>query len=150
MVDYLIFVYPWLTVGHIISIITWMAGIFYLPRLFVYHSESVVVSSETDTLFIMMERKLLKIIMTPAMVATWGFGVGLAAIPGIIDWSEAWPWVKLLSVLCMTAFHFWLIRCQGLFEQQENKVSGRTFRIMNEVPTVLLFIIIIMIIIRPF
>ena len=150
MVDYLIALYPWLKVGHIISLITWMAGIFYLPRLFVHHSENVVVPSDTDTLFRMMERKLLNIIMTPAMVATWGFGIGLAAIPNTIDWSEAWAWIKLVSVLCMTIFHFWLMRRQNVFEQQKNKVSGKIYRIMNEVPTVLLFIIIIMVIIRPF
>ena len=150
MDDYLITLYPWLKVGHIISLITWMAGIFYLPRLFVYHSESVVIPSDTDILFRMMERKLLNIIMTPAMIATWGFGIGLAAIPNIIDWSEAWPWIKLVSVLCMTIFHFWLMARQNIFEKQKNKVSGKTYRIMNEAPTVLLFIIIIMVILRPF
>ena len=150
MVDYLIALYPWLKVGHIISLITWMAGLFYLPRLFVHHSESVVVPSDTDILFRIMERKLLKIIMTPAMVATWVFGIGLAAIPNIIDWSDAWPWIKLVSVLCMTIFHFWLMGRQNVFEQQKNKISGKTYRIMNEIPTVLLFIIVIMVIIRPF
>ena len=150
MVDYLIALYPWLKVGHIISLITWMAGIFYLPRLFVHHSESVAVPSNTDVLFRMMERKLLNIIMTPAMIATWGFGIGLAAIPDLINWREAWPWIKLLSVLCMSAFHFWLMKRQNSFEQQNNNISGKTYRIMNEVPTVLLFIIIIMVIIRPF
>ena len=150
MVDYLIALYPWLKVGHIISLITWMAGIFYLPRLFVHHSESVVVPSDTDILFRSMERKLLNIIMTPAMIATWGFGIGLAAIPDLIDWSATWPWIKLICVLCMSAFHFWLMRRQNSFEQQNNKISGKTYRIMNEIPTVLLFIIIIMVIIRPF
>ena len=150
MVDYMITFYDWLKVGHIISLITWMAGIFYLPRLFVHHSESVVVPSDTDILFRSMERKLLNIIMTPAMIATWGFGIGLAAIPDLIDWSKAWPWIKFLSVLCMSAFHFWLMKRQNSFEQQNNKISGKTYRIMNEVPTVLLFIIVIMVIIRPF
>ena len=98
----------------------------------------------------MMERKLLYVIMTPAMFASWGFGTGLAVIPGAIDWSLAWPWAKLLSILCMTAFHFWLMTCQKVFEQEKNKLSGRTYRIMNEVPTVLLFIIITMVVVRPF
>ena len=150
MGDYLIGLYPWLKAGHIISVITWMAGIFYLPRLYVHHSESVIVPSPTDVLFRMMEKKLLNIIMTPAMIATWGFGTGLALIPGIIDWSLIWPWVKLLSILCMTAFHFWLMTRQKVFEQEKNKLPGRTYRIMNEVPTVLLFIIIIMVVVRPF
>jgi putative membrane protein len=73
-----------------------MAGIFYLPRLFVHHSEKVNIPSDTDTLFSMMESKLLKVIMTPAMIATWGFGLSLAIIPGVLDWSEVWPWVKLI------------------------------------------------------
>jgi putative membrane protein len=150
MGDYLIELYPWLKVGHIISIITWMAGIFYLPRLFVHHSESVAIPSATDVLFKMMERKLLYVIMTPAMFASWGFGTGLAVIPGAIDWSLAWPWAKLLSILCMTAFHFWLMARQKAFEQGKNKLRGRTYRIMNEVPTALLLVIVIMVIVRPF
>ena len=84
MMDYLISVYPWLKAGHIISVISWMAGIFYLPRLFVHHSEKVNIPSDTDTLFSMMESKLLKVIMTPAMIATWGFGLSLAIIPGAV------------------------------------------------------------------
>ena len=150
MDNYLIVLYPWFKAGHVISVITWMAGIFYLPRLYVHHSESVVVPSATDVLFRMMERKLLNVIMTPAMLATWGFGVGLALTPGIIDWNAGWPWIKLLSILCMTAFHYWLLIRQRIFEQEKNKVTGRTYRIMNEVPTVLLLIITIMVIVRPF
>ena len=150
MGEYLIGLYPWLKVGHIISVIAWMAGIFYLPRLYVHHSESVVVPSATDVLFKMMERKLLYVIMTPAMFASWGFGAGLAVIPGTIDWSLAWPWAKLLSILCMTTFHFWLMVRQRAFEQGKNKLRGRMYRIMNEVPTVLLLVIVIMVIVRPF
>ena len=150
MVDYLIALYPWLKVGHIISLITWMAGIFYLPRLFVHHSESVAVPSNTDVLFRMMERKLLNIIMTPAMIATWGFGIGLAAIPDLINWSEAWPWIKLPSVLYMTAYHASLMRRPNCFDQQNNKISGKTYRIIHDIPTVLLFIIVIIVIVRPF
>ena len=86
MMDYLIALYPWLKAGHIISVISWMAGIFYLPRLFVHHSEKVSVPSDTDRLFSMMESKLLKVIMTPAMIATWAFGVTLAVITGVLDW----------------------------------------------------------------
>ena len=81
MIDYLIAMYPWLKAGHIISVISWMAGIFYLPRLFVHHSEKVEVPSQTDRLFSIMESKLLKVIMTPAMLTTWGFGLSLAVIP---------------------------------------------------------------------
>lgn len=150
MIDYLIVMYPWLKAGHIISVISWMAGIFYLPRLFVHHSEKVEVPSQTDRLFFMMESKLLKVIMTPAMLATWGFGLSLAVIPGVLDWSDIWPWVKLMSIIAMTWFHFWLAKRQRDFELGDNQLSGKTYRIMNEVPTVLLLVIVIMVVVRPF
>ena len=150
MMDYLIAMYPWLKAGHIISVISWMAGIFYLPRLFVHHSEKVEVPSQTDRLFSMMESKLLKVIMTPAMLATWGFGLSLAVIPGVLDWSDIWPWVKLMSIIAMTWFHFWLAKRQRDFELGDNQLVGKTYRIMNEVPTVLLLVIVIMVVVRPF
>ena len=150
MIDYLIAMYPWLKAGHIISVISWMAGIFYLPRLFVHHSEKVEVSSQTDRLFSMMESKLLKVIMTPAMLATWGFGLSLAVIPGVLDWSDIWPWVKLMSIIAMTWFHFWLAKRQRDFELGDNQLTGKTYRIINEVPTVLLLVIVIMVVVRPF
>ena len=150
MTDYLIAMYPWLKAGHIISVISWMAGIFYLPRLFVHHSEKVEVLSQTDRLFSMMESKLLKVIMTPAMLATWGFGLSLAVIPGVLDWSDIWPWVKLMSIIAMTWFHFWLAKRQRDFELGNNQLTGKTYRIMNEVPTVLLLVIVIMVVVRPF
>ena len=150
MTDYLIAMYPWLKAGHIISVISWMAGIFYLPRLFVHHSEKVEVPSQTDRLFSMMELKLLRVIMTPAMLATWGFGLSLAVIPGVLDWSDIWPWVKLMSIIAMTWFHFWLAKRQRDFELGDNQLTGKTYRIMNEVPTVLLLVIVIMVVVRPF
>ena len=148
--DYLILMYPWLKAGHIISVISWMAGIFYLPRLFVHHSEKVNIPSDTDRLFSMMELKLLKVIMMPAMIATWGFGLSLAVIPGVLDWSEVWPWVKLISVVAMTLFHFWLAKRQRDFESGENHLTGKTYRIINEVPTILLLVIVVMVVVRPF
>ena len=150
MIDYLIAMYPWLKAGHIISVISWMAGIFYLPRLFVHHSEKVEVPSQTDRLFFMMESKLLKVIMTPAMLATWGFGLSLAMIPGVLDWSDIWPWVKLMSIIALTWFHFWLAKRQRNFELVDNQLTGKTYRIMNEVPTVLLLVIVIMVVVRSF
>ena len=150
MIDYLIAMYPWLKAGHIISVISWMAGIFYLPRLFVHHSEKVEVPSQTDRLFSMMESKLLKVIMTPAMLATWGFGLSLTVIPGVLDWSDIWPWVKLISIIAMTWFHFWLAKRQRDFELGDNQLTGKTYRIINEVPTVLLLVIVIMVVVRPF
>ena len=150
MIDYLIAMYPWLKAGHIISVISWMAGIFYLPRLFVHHSEKVEVTSQTDRLFSIMESKLLKVIMTPAMLTTWGFGLSLAVIPGVLDWSDIWPWVKLISIIAMTWFHFWLAKRQRDFELGDNQLTGKTYRIINEVPTVLLLVIVIMVVVRPF
>jgi putative membrane protein len=150
MIDYLIAMYPWLKAGHIISVISWMAGIFYLPRLFVHHSEKVEVPSQTDRLFSIMESKLLKVIMTPAMLTTWGFGLSLAVIPGVLDWSDIWPWVKLISIIAMTWFHFWLAKRQRDFELGDNQLTGKTYRIINEVPTVLLLVIVIMVVVRPF
>lgn len=150
MIDYLIAMYPWLKAGHIISVISWMAGIFYLPRLFVHHSEKVEVPSQTDRLFSIMESKLLKVIMTPAMLTTWGFGLSLAVIPGVLNWSDIWPWVKLISIIAMTWFHFWLAKRQRDFELSDNQLTGKTYRIINEVPTVLLLVIVIMVVVRPF
>ena len=150
MIDYLIAMYPWLKAGHIISVISWMAGIFYLPRLFVHHSEKIEVPSQTDRLFSIMESKLLKVIMTPAMLTTWGFGLSLAVIPGVLDWSDIWPWVKLISIIAMTWFHFWLAKRQRDFELGDNQLTGKTYRIINEVPTVLLLVIVIMVVVRPF
>ena len=150
MGDLLASAYPWIKSLHIISVISWMAGIFYLPRLFVHHTEKVSVGSETDKLFQMMEFKLLKVIMNPAMIATWLFGLLLAMTPGIIDWSAIWPWTKLASILGMTWFHIWLGMRRKEFVAGENKLDGRRYRIMNEVPTILMIVIVISVIVRPF
>jgi len=149
MNELIVWLYPWLKVGHIISVIAWMAGLFYLPRLFVYHSEEIDKGSEGNKLFIKMEKRLLNIIMFPAMISSWIFGLFLYSIPGLVDWGLLWSWVKLLCVIFMTAFHLWLFKRQIDFEKGKNTVKGRTFRLMNEVPTILLFIIIIMVIVRP-
>ena len=149
MYDLFISLYPWYLVGHIISVIAWMAGIFYLPRLFVYHSEEVSKNSNTDRLFVKMEDRLLNVIMVPAMVSSWFFGVCLSIVPGVLDWTVFWPWLKLCSVLLLTIFHFWLSKQQVLFKKGQNKLSGRTYRIMNEVPTVLLIIIVTMVVVQP-
>jgi len=141
--------YPWVKAAHIISVISWMAGIFYLPRLFVHHAERVEVGSETDRLFQMMEGKLYKVIMNPAMIATWVFGLILVATPGTVDWSQLWPWAKAASVLAMTGFHGWLGKRRKEFAAGENFLEGRTYRIMNEVPTLLMFVIVISVIVRP-
>ena len=149
MSDILLSLYPWIKALHIMSVIAWMAGLFYLPRLFVYHSERVGQSGETHDLFTTMEEKLLRIIMRPAMIATWIFGILLAMIPGVIDWSAFWPWAKLASVLAMTWFHIWCVKRFKEFDAGANTRDGRSYRIMNEVPTALMFIIVISVVVRP-
>ncbi|WP_099825006.1 protoporphyrinogen oxidase HemJ [Oceaniglobus indicus] len=150
MTDILITSYLWIKSLHVISVIAWMAGIFYLPRLFVHHVEQVAPDSETDALFQMMETKLLKVIMTPAMVASWIFGLMLVSIPGLIDWSAGWPWIKALSVIGMSVFHMWCARQRKNIAAGVNQRSGRYFRAMNEVPTLLLILIVVSVIARPF
>jgi putative membrane protein len=150
MTDFLAEIYPWTKSLHVISVISWMAGLFYLPRLFVHHTEKVVIGSETDLLFQMMEMKLFKLIMTPAMISTWVFGLCLVFTPGVVDWSEGWPWIKACAVLGMTWFHEWLGARRKDFVAGENNKSGRSYRLMNELPTVLMIVIVVMVIARPF
>lgn len=133
---------------HVISVITWMAGIFYLPRLFVYHAEQVETGTRTDTMFQTMERRLLRGIMNPSLIATWVFGLALVLTPGIVDWSMLWPWVKAAAVLGMTAFHGWLAVRRKDFAAGMNQRSGRHYRLMNEVPTVLMVVIVFGVIVK--
>ncbi|NCO85878.1 MAG: protoporphyrinogen oxidase HemJ [Rhodobacterales bacterium] len=141
--------YPWLKVGHIVSLIAWMAGMFYLPRLYVYHAEQAAVGSDLDRTFQVMERKLLKLIMNPAMVSTWVFGLLLIAM-GMFDWSAAWSWIKLAGVIGMTGVHGWLAARRRDFAEGRNTRAGRTYRIANEVPTLLMLLIVVMVVVRPF
>ncbi|MEO1454964.1 MAG: protoporphyrinogen oxidase HemJ [Pseudomonadota bacterium] len=146
----LVSLYPWTKSLHVISVIAWMAGLFYMPRLFVYHTEQVETRSETDELFQTMERKLLKLIMNPSMIASWVFGLALAATPGIVDWGAVWPWAKLAGILGMTWFHMWCGARRKEFVAGANTRTGRDYRLMNEVPTVLLIVIVVSVIARPF
>ena len=148
MTDLLATLYPWIKSLHIISVISWMAGMFYLPRLFVYHSEQSQPGDSRDEVFQVMERKLLRFIMNPAMTATWVFGLMLVFTPGIVDWSEIWPWVKAAAVLIMTWHHHWLAKRRKDFMTGTNTVSGRTYRMMNEVPTILMIVIVISVVVR--
>lgn len=143
MADFLSVAYPWIKAFHIMAVMSWMAGLFYLPRLFVHHIESVELGSETDLLFQKMELKLLKVIMNPAMIVTWLLGLCLVGIPGLVDWSSFWPWVKCIAVLLMTAFHMWLGKQRKTFVADQVAYTGRQFRIANEIPTVLMTVIVI-------
>ncbi|MGC3938009.1 protoporphyrinogen oxidase HemJ [Roseobacter sp. EG26] len=148
MSDFLSIAYPWIKSFHIMSVIAWMAGLFYLPRLFVYHVEQVGQTGETQALFQTMELKLLRVIMNPAMIATWVFGLCLVFTPGIVDWSEIWPWTKAIGVLAMTSFHHWLGRRRKDFVNGTNDLTGRQFRMMNEVPTFLMVLIVLSVVVR--
>ena len=148
MGDLLSTLYPWTKAFHIISVIAWMAGLFYLPRLFVYHVEQSGSVTEVTPIFEMMELKLLRVIMNPAMIATWVFGLALVLTPGLVDWSMVWPWTKGLSVLAMTWFHHWLGRRRKDFLSGDNALSGRHYRMMNEVPTVLMVVIVFSVVLK--
>jgi putative membrane protein len=141
--------YPWLKAGHVISMVAWMAGMFYLPRLFVYHCQVPRGSVESER-FKLMERRLLKQIINPAMIATFVFGILLILTPGVIDWSAGWWHVKLTGIVLMSAVHGILARRRRDFLHDRNIRPARYFRILNEVPTLLLVIIVVMVIVRPF
>ncbi|MEI4471902.1 CopD family protein [Frigidibacter sp. MR17.24] len=149
MTDLLISLYPWTKALHVISVVAWMAGIFYLPRLFVYHAERAGPGpgSEPFDSFVIMEQKLLRLIMNPSMIATWIFGLALVATPGVVSWSFAWPWAKAVSVIAMTVFHMWLAR-QRRALAGGNGLPGRSYRIANEVPTLLLVVIVVSVIVK--
>jgi putative membrane protein len=140
--------YPWTKAFHIISMVAWMAGMFYLPRLYVYHTMVTPGSAESER-FKVMEYRLMKQIINPAMIATFVFGIILALTPGLIDWSAGWWHVKLLCVLLLTGFHGAASRWRKDFMNDANRRSTKFYRIANEVPTVLLVIIVIMIVVRP-
>ena len=148
MAEFLTNWYPWIKAGHVVAVVAWMAGLFYLPRLYVYHVEQVEAGSATDAMFLGMERRLLRGIIGPASVLAWGFGLGLVFTPGIVDWGMAWPWTKAAAVLAMTWFQHWLGARRKDFVAGHNRVTGRQFRMMNEVPTVLLVAIVFSVIVK--
>ncbi|RMF09717.1 MAG: protoporphyrinogen oxidase HemJ [Alphaproteobacteria bacterium] len=147
--DFLLENYRWIRAFHIISVIAWMAGMFYLPRLYVYHA-GVPVGSAQSELFKVMERRLLRVIINPAMIATFLFGGMLLATPGVVDWSAGWIHLKLTAVLVMSAYHGFLARWRKAFEQDRNTKSAKFYRWMNEVPTVLMIVIVIAVTVKPF
>lgn len=134
---------------HVISLIAWMAGLFYLPRLFVYHCAATVGSEQSEG-FKVMERRLLRQITTPAMIATVTFGLLLIFTPGAVDWHAGWWYVKLGGVLLMLAFHGACAGWRKDFLADRNQRPQRFYRMANEIPTVLMFVIVIMAIVQPF
>jgi len=138
----------WVKALHVISVIAWMAGMMYLPRLFVYHADAAV-GSDTSETFKVMERRLYRGITTPAMIATWVFGLWMV-FSGLVDWSSGWAWVKAGMVIVLSGFHGFLGGLLRKFANDQNTRPSRFFRQINEIPFVIAIVIVIMVIVKPF
>jgi protoporphyrinogen IX oxidase len=139
--------YEWIKALHVIAIITWMAGMLYLPRLFVYHCDAELGSVQSET-FKAMERRLLKAIINPSMIATWALGLWLAWASGF--YRAGWLQAKVLLVLLLSGLHGLFVRWARDFAQDRNRHSQRFYRIINEVPTLLMIVIVILAVVKPF
>ena len=133
---------------HLIAVISWMAGLLYLPRIFVYHAETKENIGQSET-FKLMEKRLYFYIMNPAMILSWIFGILLIHSQGIISLDFLWMKIKLGLVIILTAYHFYLLAVLKDFQADNNTKSSKFFRIINEVPTILLIIIIFVVIFKP-
>lgn len=140
-------VYQWIKALHLISVIAWMAGLFYLPRLYVYHCDAEPGSDKSET-FKVMERRLLRVIMNPAMTGAWAFGLWMLYLSEA--WTEPWMMAKLVLVAAMTVAHHAMALWRKDFEADRNERSARFYRLANEVPTVLMIGIVILVIVQPF
>ena len=141
--------YLWIKAFHVIAVIAWMAGMFYLPRLFVYHCETVPGSAESER-FKVMERKLLRIIINPAMIASWVFGLTLSVLPAVDAWAQPWFHAKFALVLLMSGVHGLFARWTKDFARDANTRPARFYRMWNEAPTLLMIAIVILVIVKPF
>jgi putative membrane protein len=141
--------YPWVKSLHIVAVIAWMAGLLYLPRLFVYHA-GVPAESSRAAMLQVMERRLLRGIMLPAAIMTYGFGLILAATPGVVDWRRGWIWSKLGLVILLTFFHFLLARWRRDFAAGKNAHTAKFYRVMNELPTIAMIAIVLFVVAKPF
>ncbi|MBN4046579.1 protoporphyrinogen oxidase HemJ [bacterium AH-315-P15] len=140
----------WIKALHVISVIAWMAGMLYLPRLFVYHAEAGAGSPQAET-FKVMEKKLLRLIINPAMIAAWVFGLALIFMPGGVGIGAGpWLWAKLALVTLLSGFHGWLSAERRRLEQDEIRQNPRFYRMINEVPTVIMVFVVILVIVKPF
>jgi protoporphyrinogen IX oxidase len=139
----------WVKAFHVISVIAWIAGMMYLPRLFVYHTAAEVGSIQSAT-FKIMERRLYRGIITPAMILTWLFGLTMVSVPGLVDWHQGWPWVKAVAVILLTGIHGYYGRQVRNFAADKNERPQGFWRVVNELPFVLVIIIVIMVIVQPF
>ena len=133
---------------HLLAVISWMAGLLYLPRIFVYHSENIE-KINSSNIFKIMEKKLFFYIMTPAMILSWIFGLILVFILGFSVFNELWIQLKLIFVILLTIYHFYLGKCVGSFAINQNNNSSKFYRIINEIPTILLIIIVFIVVFKP-
>jgi len=140
-------VYLWVKALHVIAVIAWMAGMLYLPRLFVYHSEAEIGSKQSET-FKVMERRLLRGIINPAMIATWVFGLWLAW--KVFHFQGGWLHAKILAVLLLSGVHGYLAGAVRKFAEDRNEKPAKHWRIVNEIPTLLMIVIVILVIVKPF
>ncbi len=141
--------YPWLKALHIVAVIAWMAGLLYLPRLFVYHADTPPGSVQSET-FKIMERRLLRAIMNPAMIAVWVLGGLLIAAPPSGGFHQGWLHAKLFLVVLLTGLHHVYGRWRKDFERDANRHPARIYRIANEIPTLLMIAIVILVVVKPF
>lgn len=149
MLDWLYGAYPWIKALHLIGVIAWMAGLLYLPRLFVYHCDAAP-GSEPAATFKVMERRLLRAIMNPAMVVAYVFGGLLLVVSPALDWGSGWIYVKLALVGALTWFHHLAARWRKDFEADRNARPARFYRIANEVPAAIMIGIVILAVVKPF
>ena len=133
---------------HLIAVISWMAGLLYLPRIFVYHAENIE-DTNTSNIFKTMERKLFYYIMTPSMILSWIFGIILVFSLGLTVFSALWMQIKLILVILLTVYHFYLGYCVSRFASNQNVNSSRFYRVINEIPTILLIFIVFIVIFKP-
>ena len=133
---------------HLIAVISWMAGLLYLPRIFVYHAENIE-DTNPSNIFKTMERKLFYYIMTPAMILSWIFGLMLIFTLGFPVFNELWIQLKLIFVILLTIYHFYLGKCVSNFAINQNNSSSKFYRIINEIPTILLIIIVFIVVFKP-
>jgi protoporphyrinogen IX oxidase len=141
--------YPWLKSLHIVAVIAWMAGLLYLPRLYVYHAEAPV-GSNRAAMLAAMERRLLRGIMLPAAAMSYAFGLSLALVPGLVDWRSGWIWAKLALVLLLTVFHMMVARWRRGFAEGRYPHTAGFFRVANEIPTLIMIAIVLLVVLKPF
>ena len=143
------FLYNWILSLHIVSVIAFMAGIMYLPRLFIYHIETIPGSEESER-FKLMEKRLLKQIVNPSLILTVFFGLLLTSYPGVFVFSEKWVWIKLIAFFGLLSMHGLFLKHYKNFQKDKNLKSARYFRRCNEIPFIFMIIIVIMVVVKPF